>query len=310
MNIVLVGAVESTAVTLQALMRHGMQPRLVITLPPGLSGQHSDFADIGQEAAAAGIDVLHAADVNAPEVISRLRSLAPDLIFVVGWSRLCKAEFLRLAKIGTIGYHPTLLPALRGRSVLSWTLLLDLETTGGTLFWIDEGTDSGDIAAQRQFAVRPGLYLGELLDQHMQCLAEMLDTLLPRLLKGERPAVAQKHSDASYAAQRKPKDGLIDWNRPAAEIARLVRSVSRPYPGAFSHINGQKLCIWRAEVVDYPNWHAQNGQVFVHDDDRPVVRCGGSSSLRLEEVELDGGNDASALLKGQVKFDDGGAGNG
>jgi methionyl-tRNA formyltransferase len=300
LKVVLVGAVESTEVTLRSLIRYDIPPVLVITLPAALAGRHSDFVDIGSIAAAHGIEVMHAPDVNAPEIMSRIGLMAPDLVFVVGWSRLCSAEFLKLPSIGAIGYHPALLPALRGRSVLSWTLLLKSRRTGGTLFWIDDGTDSGSIAVQEAFELPADIYLGELLQKHMLCLGRMLDNLLPRLKRGERPATPQDERLASYAARRGPEDGLIDWRLPAEEVACLVRSVSHPYPGAFTLFRKSILRVWRARVTDHCNWHAQTGQAFLYENGSPIIRCGGMTSLLLEEYEIEDPGGMPVTLKGQV----------
>ena len=63
-------------------------------------------------------------------------------------------------------------------------------------------------------------------------------------------------------AVRRPADGEIDWTRSADEIERLVRAVTRPYPGAFTWLRGRELAVWAARVVRYPQWTAQSGQVL------------------------------------------------
>ena len=50
----------------------------------------------------------------------------------------------------------------------------------------------------------------------------------------------------SYFGGRRPADGQIDWSRSALEIYNLVRGVTHPYPGAFTHLDGKKVLIWSA----------------------------------------------------------------
>src|SRR3546814_18729217 len=82
------------------------------------------------DAAEAGARVIHAADSNAPDVLEAVSALAPDYVFVIGWSQICKPAFRQAAGGPVIGYHPAPLPRLRGRAVLPWTTL----TLGSAMF--------------------------------------------------------------------------------------------------------------------------------------------------------------------------------
>lgn len=305
LRLALVGAVGSTEVALRALAECGHPPVLLFTLPLEKQGRHSDFVDLGPLAAELGVPVERVDDVNGPDAVAALRAAAPDLLLVIGWSRLCGAEFREVARLGTLGYHPTLLPKMRGRAALAWTILLGLERTGGTLFWMDEGVDSGPIAAQEAFDLPPGTTLGALLDLQLAALARMIPPLFAELAGGARPAREQDHSKASYLAIRRPADGEIDWSESAEAIERLVRAVTRPFPGAFTRLGEREVAIWSARVVRYPQWHAMVGQVFTYEEGAPVVRCGGGTDLALTDYEIRPAHDGDsppAALKGQPRF--------
>lgn len=286
LRIGLVGAVWSTEVALRALAAAGHRPVRLFTLPVEKRSRHSDFVDLGGPADELGVPVTRVDDVNRPDVLDELRALALDILLVVGWSRICGPEFRRLARLGTLGYHPTLLPKMRGRAALAWTILLAPERGGATLFWLDEGVDSGPIAAQESFPLDPNVTLPGLIDLHRDALARMIPPLFASLAAGEIPSRVQDHGDATYLAVRRPSHGEIGWSRTAGEIERLVRATSRPYPGAFTLLGGRKLLIWSARVVRRPEWVAQTGQVFTIDDGAPVVRCGGDTDLALLDYEL------------------------
>lgn len=301
----LVGAVGSTEVALRALAECGHPPVLLFTLPVEKQARHSDFVDLGPIAAELGVPVERVDDVNGPEAVAALRSAEPDLLLVIGWSRLCGAEFRDVARLGTLGYHPTLLPKMRGRAALAWTILLGLERTGGSLFWMDEGVDSGPIAAQEAFDLPPGTDLKQLLDLQLAALGRMIPPLVAKLADGARPAKEQDHSKATYLAIRRPADGEIDWNERAESIERLVRAVTRPFPGAFSRLGEREVAVWSARVVHYPDWHAMAGQVFTYEDGVPVVRCGDGTDLALTDYEFRPAQDGApvpAAIKGQPRF--------
>lgn len=305
LRIALVGAVHSTETALRAVAECGHEPVLLFTLPVQKQGRHSDFVDLGPLAEELGAPVVRIDDVNAPEAVAALRAAAPDILLVIGWSRICGAEFRGVARLGTLGYHPTLLPKMRGRAALAWTILLDLKRSGGTLFWMDEGVDSGEIAAQEAFDIPPGTTLPELIELQLAAQARMMPPLFAKLDAGLRPAEPQDHREATYLAVRRPADGEIDWTRSADEIERLVRAVTRPFPGAFSRLGERDLIVWSARVARYPQWHAMVGQVFTYEDGAPVVRCGGSTDLVLTDYEFRPAHDGDlvpAAIKGQPRF--------
>ncbi|MGC4249892.1 MAG: formyltransferase family protein, partial [Sphingobium sp.] len=137
MRAVIVGSVESSRVAIEAVARApGWTLPLVVTLPLSLARRHSDHVDLRPAAEAAGARVIDAPDVNAPDICMAIRDAAPDHVFVIGWSQICREPFMQAAGGGTIGYHPAPLPRMRGRAVIPWTILNEEPITGGTLFWI------------------------------------------------------------------------------------------------------------------------------------------------------------------------------
>lgn len=59
------------------------------------------------------------------------------------------------AKLGAIGYHPSLLPRHRGRDAVRWVVHMGEKITGGTLYQMDDGADTGAILLQDWCHVRP-----------------------------------------------------------------------------------------------------------------------------------------------------------
>ncbi len=299
MRTALVGAVGSTATALRAMQAAGHPPLLVGTFDPQTGAKrHSDYVDLAG-IADSRVAVRHIHDVNDPDFVARLHDLDLDFLFVIGWSQIVRREAQAAARHFAIGYHPTALPEHRGRAPLAWTILLGLERTGSSLFVIDEGVDSGAILAQESFDLGPRETIPTLLDKHLAALDRMMGALVLRLAAGDLSAEPQDAALASYCAVRRPDDGLIDWTRDAAAIDRLVRACSRPYPGAFTYTRKRRVAVWRAEPVRLPNRHfAQPGQVVFVEDGKPVVLCGDSTYLRIDEYETADG----APITGQPRF--------
>jgi methionyl-tRNA formyltransferase len=295
MKAVVVGAVESTRVALRTIAAaSAWRVAAVITLPPTLAGRHSDFADLHDEAAAAKAELIEAANANAPEVVSRLAAIAPDVVFVIGWSQICGPEFRAAAKGRVLGFHPAPLPRLRGRAAIPWTVLLDEKISGSTLFWIDEGVDSGPILAQEFFHVAPDETATTLYARHMAALERILDAALKSIASGNDGGRKQDERYATYVSRRTQRDGLIDWSRSKEEVLRLVRAATRPYPGAWSTWKGRKFVVWGATPWAPGERHiATPGRVLTVENGAIAIACAGGAIMATEWT-LDGEQDIRA----------------
>ncbi|MGH8542186.1 MAG: methionyl-tRNA formyltransferase [Gammaproteobacteria bacterium] len=286
MRCIVIGSVESTRVCLRALAAsRGVEVAAVVTLPAELAHRHSDYVNLTSDAAGCGARLLRAGDGNAPEVVAASAAFDPDYLFVVGWSQIVRAPLRATARCGAIGFHPAPLPRFRGRAAIPWTILLDEKITGSTLFWLDEGVDTGPILTQRLLHVALDETATSLYARHMQALEDVLAEVLPRLTTGNAPQHSQDERYATCCAKRVPADGLIDWQQPAEMVWRLIRAVTRPYPGAFTRDTaGRQIILWTAEPWPEGYRHmALPGQVVARFDDSFAVRCGDGRDLRITE---------------------------
>jgi methionyl-tRNA formyltransferase len=289
---ILVGAVESTRVALEAFRRSGdCDLSLVLSLLPEKASRHSDFVDLSPDTTNAGIPLVTVNNINEPASIELIGQAEADYMFVIGWSQICGPEVMGSMPDRIIGYHPAPLPRMRGRAAIPWTILQEEPITAGTLFWIEDGVDSGPILDQEFFHVANDETAASLYDRHMEALAAMIARTLERMARGQVRRDPQDDRYASWAAKRTAEDGKIDWNRPAAEIDRLVRAVGRPYPGAFTEFNGERLVIRSSRPVSVGARHAAlPGQIVENGNTSGnfVVNCGGDSALEVLEWECQG----------------------
>lgn len=286
MRALVVGAVEGTQVAVQTIAASaGWNVCGLMTLPRDKSERHSDFVDLSPDAERVDARIIYASNSNSEEACSAVEELAPDYTFVIGWSQICGPKFRAAAKDNVIGYHPAALPRLRGRAALPWTILLDEKITASTLFWIDEGVDSGDILAQKFFHVAPRENAASLYQKHMVALQAILHLALPSLHADDKIRQVQDAECATYATKRVPADGRIDWQRPASEIDRLIRAVGRPYPGAFANFKDGRIMIYASEIRHGAAVHALPGQVVARQGRRLSVMCGDGMILDIEDHE-------------------------
>lgn len=228
------------------------------------------------------LDVLRFGD---PAEVRALEATKPDLTVVVGWRWLLPAVVLRVPPLGTIGIHGSLLPRLRGFAPVNWALIRDEERTGPTLFYIDEGMDTGDIIASRPFPLTDEDDAASVRSRIESESVTMLADTLPLIAAGTAPRTPQKHSDATVGEQRRPGDGRIDWTRTSREIFNLVRALSRPYPGAFTQMDETTWTIWRTRMAPTSGSASPGTVLHRGPDGQPTAVATMDGTIEITDVE-------------------------
>ena len=177
-----------------------------------------------------------------------LKSCKPDQIIVIGWYHMITPKLL--SQYVFTGIHASLLPDYSGGAPLVWAIINGEEKTGVTYFYFDEGVDSGDIIAQEEIEIGNSNTIKEVYKKAEFAAKSLIIKYLPLLAIGKAPRIKQDSSKRRIFPQRKPSDGEIDWNWDSRRIKNFIRAQTRPYPGAFTIINGKKITIWDSSVED------------------------------------------------------------
>ncbi len=308
-------------VGVRALLSHGFDVPMVFSHAddPGENRWFGSVADFCRER---GIPVHLPADVNAPPWPETIRAARPDLLFSFYYRSMIRNEILTVPRLGAMNLHGSLLPKYRGRAPVNWVLVKGETETGVTLHFMTEKPDAGDIVGQAKVPIAFEDTALSLFGKMEKAAESLLDALLPRIAAGDIPRRPNEIAKGSYFGGRRPEDGRIDWTQPAVAVYNLVRAVTRPYPGAFSRLAGEKLLVWRARPVpreEFPDPPAPGalrvagGPSIVMAggcpapvaSERRVVAGTGDGVLSLEEVEWKGkvarGAEIVALLKDALK---------
>ena len=282
MRIVFIGAVQFSEKALAKLIDIKADVVGVCTLEK--SPFNADHIDLTPLCRKHNIPVKYTTDINSSENIDWIRLLSPDVIFCFGWSRLLKSELLNLAPLGVVGYHPAALPANRGRHPLIWALVLGLDETASTFFFMDEGADSGDILSQRPITISEDDNAGILYQRVTETALEQMEEFVPALASDRYQRIPQDHSKASYLRKRGNKDGQIDWRMTARSIRNLVRGLTKPYIGAHFELDGEIIKVWETMVVKNSKKNIEPGKVLATDENGTVVKTG-VDSIKLIKTE-------------------------
>ena len=256
---------------IEALLRNGFEIAAVFT--------HKDDADeniwfesVAELAASRNIPVYAPEDINHPLWVKKIREIAPDIIFSFYYRNLIRPPILDIPTTGCLNLHGSFLPKYRGRSPINWVLVNCEKETGVTLHYMTPRPDDGDILCQKSIEISDGDTARSLHEKAAKTTSEMLDEILPLIVEGTTPRDPQDHSNATYYGGRSPEDGEIDWSGSATEIRGLVRAVTRPFPGAFSHVGDRKCFIWMVTEIGDQGKESRPGTVLSVDP--LVIACG------------------------------------
>lgn len=166
-----------------------------------------------------------------------------------------------------------------------WQMLLGVHESMVSMFYIDEGMDSGDILGQEPYYIDDTDYAIDIENKSNDSLKILAARVLNGLMTDTIVPRKQNEAEATYLLIRRPEDGLIDWHNPVDQVQLLIRAVSRPYPGAFGMYEGKhKVIFWRGEYTHESKYIGIPGQIAeIHDDYLLIVGVDGL--IKVTEFE-------------------------
>jgi methionyl-tRNA formyltransferase len=226
------------------------------------------------------IPVIQPNRLRELDTMAQLQGWSPDLIVVAAFGQILRQPVLDLPPLGCINVHGSLLPRWRGAAPIQAAILHGDDQTGITIMKMDAGVDTGDMLSQRSTPILPDDTAGTLSARLATLGADLLMDTLPAYLAGELQPLPQQHELATFAPMLKKEDGLLDFSRPAVELARKVRAMN-PWPGAYTIWQGQPLKIHKAHSIEQSSQAPGLTTIF---QDNPA--CTTSSGLLvLDEVQ-------------------------
>ncbi|MBL8200883.1 MAG: bifunctional UDP-4-amino-4-deoxy-L-arabinose formyltransferase/UDP-glucuronic acid oxidase ArnA [Chromatiales bacterium] len=244
------------------------------------------FPSVAEMAARHDIPVFAPESINDGLWVERIRKLEPDILFSFYYRNLVSADILAIPHAGCFNLHGSLLPKYRGRAPGNWVLVNGETETGVTLHHMVTRADAGDIVCQEAVPISIDDTGRTLHDKLVAAASRMLANCLPAIKAGTAPRSPQDHVKATYFGRRTPADGEINWQRAAGDIRNLVRAVTRPFPGAFSHAARRKVMIWEAAISPHEYGATNPGTVVSVD---PLTVACGKGFLEVRYGQVEGG---------------------
>jgi methionyl-tRNA formyltransferase len=257
--------------------------------PPDAPGARPD--PLAEEAAKRGLrtfryKAFRRAGQAIPERVAEYRALGAELNLMPYTTAILPPDIVEAPALGSLCFHPSLLPRFRGGAAIPWQIILGERGTGVTVFRPDAGVDTGPIVVQRGgVRIEDGdnaatLYFQKLYPLGIEAMLEAVEAVD----RGVATLRAQDEAAATFQGLVTDEVARIDWQRPATELDRLVRGCD-PQPGAHALLGGQRLRLFDGRLL--PGSDAEPGTLLGLEEGRLLVAARGGrlaiGRLRLGE---------------------------
>lgn len=273
MKIIIVGQGPFGEKVLDTLIRQG-EDIVGVFCPQDKRGQA-----MAATAENSGVALFRPGKMKDAEVREAYLKLNPDLVILAFVTDIIPETLLDIPSIGTICYHPSLLPRHRGASGINWAVIMGDTRTGLTILWVDKGIDTGPILLQKEVDILPddttgSLYFNKLFEMGIDAIVESV-----ALIKsGRAPKIPQEDSLATYEPPCDDKVAAVDWSKPAPDVYNLIRGCD-PQPGAYSTISGSKVRFYQARLLAAEQGEAPGEIVDIDEGEIVVALKGGALGI-------------------------------
>jgi len=282
MRIVLIEQAAFGEKVVQTLQEKGEAVVGVYT-PPDTPGKANPLKEL---AIKLGIPVFQPDRMRAPEVYADYVKLQPDLNVMAFVTDILPGSILDYPRLGTIQYHPSLLPKHRGGSAINWPIINGETKTGITIFWPDKGIDTGPILLQREVGISPGdtvgsLYFDKLFPLGIEAIVESIELIEKEIA----PRIPQDESQATYEGLCMEKDAVINWSQPVIKVYNLIRGTN-PQPGAVTKFQGEQLKVFDSELL--PDSVDGSPGVIISITEKGLAVAAVDGAILIKRVQMKG----------------------
>ncbi len=229
-----------------------------------------------------------------PSEISReIQALNADLGIVIAYGRILKTDILKSTRLGHLNVHFSLLPKYRGSAPVPWALVHGEKKTGVSLFWLDEGMDTGPLFSQKEVEILPQENAAQVMEKLEILGLHLLKDALQKIAHGHYPQIPQEGTP-SYAPLLKKSDGLINFENSATQIHNLVRGLIL-WPRAYFILkdsSGEKRISILQSALEPSSgapFPAPIGTLLRVEQERGfLIQCGYGSSVWISRVQPEG----------------------
>ncbi len=258
MRIAIIGQQDFGKAVLEAFVARGDEVAGVFCAPEKEGAKADPLRAAAQEK---GLRLFQLPSLKHPDALAAMKGLDADLGVMAYVLQFAPQDFVNIPRLGTIQYHPSLLPKYRGPSSINWPIAKGETKTGLTIFRPNDGLDEGPVILQRETPIGPddtlgSVYFERLFPMGVQAMLEAADLVHA----GEHREAVQDESQASYEGWFRAAEAKISWANHADFIYNTIRAAN-PAPGAWTTLGGKKLQLFDARKHPARTFGAVKGKI-------------------------------------------------
>lgn len=283
---------------IEACVASGHECVAIATAAPAAEYRRTeaDFRELAGRLGCAFLDGGSRLENDARSLLARSRA---DVAISVNWPVILPQDVRELFPLGVLNAHAGDLPRYRGNACPNWAILQGESQVVVVVHAMVDELDAGPVLLRRGFPLDEQTYIADVYGFLERAVPELFVEALTALAAGHVDWEPQL-DDPAFALRclsRRPEDGLIGWDRPAVELARLVRASAEPLAGAYAFLEGRRITIWRAHTELAAGLLGVPGQVAAVRSTGEAVVLTGDGVLVVETVEaqpFEGGTGSTA----------------
>lgn len=231
--------------------------------------------------------------MKEPQAYEAYSTLKPDLAILAFVTDIIPEKLLAVPSLGTICYHPSILPRHRGASAINWAIIQGDTRTGLTIFWADKGIDTGPILLQKEVEIKPddttgSLYFNKLFPMGVDAMVEAVELIK----KGKAPRIPQDDSKATYEPPCDDRVASVNFEKSIEDIYNLIRGCD-PQPGAYTTYQGKRVRFYEARMSSSAI-HKQPGEIVSTEEGSVQIAVKGGI-IQIGKLRVDKGEKIGPL---------------
>jgi methionyl-tRNA formyltransferase len=136
-------------------------------------------------------------NINSEKSLGIISSYKPDLLVSIAGNQIFKKPLIELAPKGCINLHTAMLPKYRGLMPTFWVLKNDEKETGVSVFFIDEGIDSGPVIIQQKVKIQHQTQK-QLIKQTKRTGMELIAKAITLIQHGDVELIPNNTDESTY----------------------------------------------------------------------------------------------------------------
>jgi methionyl-tRNA formyltransferase len=303
MKVAIVGQQDFGKAVLEAFLARGTEVAAVFCAPEKPGARPDVLKVAAQEK---GVTVHQFASLKSDEAKQAMKATNADIGIMAFVLQFAPQDFVNIPRLGTIQYHPSLLPKYRGPSSINWPIIRGDTKTGLTIFRPTDGLDEGPVVLQKETPVSADdtlgtVYFDRLFPMGVSAMLEAADLVVA----GKHREVVQDESQASYEGWCRKAEARINWASHVDFTYNLIRGCN-PAPGAWTTLEGKELQLFDAKKHLVRTFGAVKGKVgeVVEAGDKSFQVTAQGGRIEVLRAKLADGKKVAAaelLASGAIK---------